>query len=564
MFECRHSRFVGVSVSSEQLLNGAPKLNALPIFSFNSTETFPIISISRRLFVVHIIRDIESIDSNGLDVNRPDKHLIHHLVLIETVQPGTTDERINRMLVQFWKRKYLNVLIVFRDNRQNIRIASYNPFSAKKFDYHTAADAADFRFPDKTANLNGCTLKATIFHDVTRATFNQSNPSDVMALDGADGLLAQLIAQFMNASLLLLSPSDGCEIGEFLPNGSATGCLGQLVRHEADYGVNVRFYRLNQFVSSIEATTTNGRDDICILVPRPGKATDIGNIFRAFTSYDWIVIIVAWPIYAFFYRCIDYARNRSPNRQVQTMLSILFDLFAMNLGQTAQMIPQHWMKRALIGIWLIYALLITSLYQSMLSGNLIIPNDLPDINFIAQLDQSHFNVITYSRYNRQILEFLTDTQSNGTYRRLPKRLYNATQSELFREISKHNRTVAFANKHHINVYLRRIHRENSGEPIYNEMKQCPVPYVTVYGLAYGTPYKGRINYIIQQAQESGLIEKWGRIDKVHEKMSQSKFRADHDHVPFSLTHLRTAFFVYLIGCTLAVAAFLLELKIGLT
>lgn len=483
------------------------------------------------------------------------------MVLIESELLGeSADEHIQQLLVRFWERQLLNVLIIFHRYGE-VRIASYNPFAAQKFTYFRGneTNCEQMLFPDKTANLMGHKLKATIFQDITRATFNESNLTDATALQGADGFLARLILRYMNATVRMMYPGDVQEIGEFLPNRSATGCLGHLVRREVDFGINVRFYRLGQFANVLEATTTNGRDDICILVPRAGKATDIGNIFRAFSTYDWIAIAVSWPAFAFTYRFVDVAisrRNKSPRK---TILTIFFELLAMNLIQPSHVMPKHWLKKGLIGFWLIYALLITSLYQSMLSGNLIIPKDLPDINSIEQLDRSHFNLISYKRYHKQIMEFLTDTQFNSTYRRLPLRLVNVERDEFEEQIGKHNRTVAYANKHHINVYLRRVHRIN-GEVIYNEMKQCPVPYVTVYGLVYGTPYKGRFNYIIRQAQESGLIEKWARIDQIKEKISQSKLRSDTEHVPFTMKHLRTAFFTFLIGCLVASAVFLMELS----
>lgn len=483
--------------------------------------------------------------------------MVHHLVIIESEQLESTCGHINQMLIRFWEKGLLNVVIIFHRDDQ-MQIASYNPFMNEFIFYH--ANETTFQkllFPGKTSNLNGQTLRATIFPNDTRAIFNPLNRTDANALDGADGLLAHLILQYMNASVYLSSPVDGTDIGEYLKNGSATGCLGQLVRGEVDFGVNVRFYRLGQFKSSVEATITNGRDDICILVPRAGKATDIGNIFRPFTTFDWIAIAVTWPAYAITYRFVDAAISTHQNRQRQTIPTILFGFLALNLAQSMHIMPTNWLKKSLIGLWLIYALLITSLYQSMLSGNLVIPKDLPDINSIEQLDRSNYKLLSYPRYNVQINDFLRDKKFNGTYRRLVKRLVNVTQDQFFKHIGEHNRTYAYANKHHINVYLRRTLRHN-GEIIYNEMKQCPVPYVTVYGLTYGSPYKGRINFIIRQAQESGLMEKWGRGDMIKEKISQSKLRGERKLTAFTFTHLRTAFLVFLIGCMAAIGVFLLE------
>lgn len=486
------------------------------------------------------------------------------MVLIESEQLESADEKIHKLLERFWEEELLNVLIIFH-RHDEVQIATYNPFAANQFVYFGANETEYERnlFYDKTSNLNGYTLNATVFFDITRATFDKSNLTDATALGGADGLLAQLIVQYMNASLKLIEPEDVQRIGEFFHNGSANGCLGQLVRREANFGVNVRFYRLGQFKTSVEATVTNGRDDICILVPRAGKVTDIGNIFRTFSRYDWIAIAVSWPAYAIIYRFVDAALSRRQKLPRRSMMTILFDFLALNLAQSNPAMPANWLKKGLIAIWLVYALLITSLYQSMLSGSLIVLKDLPDINTIEQLDRSHFKLISLPRYNLQIMDFIRDPHFNTTLRRLPKRLVDVKEETLYDELTNDNRTIAYANKYHINKYMRRTHRTSNGELIYNLMKQCPVPYVTVYGLTYGSPYKGRINFIIRQAQEGGLIEKWDRIDKIKEKISQSKLRGDHELVAFSFNHLRTAFFVFLLGCLVSIGVFLLEMFVDL-
>lgn len=538
---------------------------------FNTTDRnfinqYPVqedIPIGIRLYALQIVRDIESVNFNCVYANLSDKNIVHNLVLIESEQEKSSEEKIHKLLERFWKEELLNVLIIFHWHNA-VQIATYNPFAANKFVYFDVNETDHGRlFYDKTSNLNGYTLNATVFYDETRATYDKSNLTDAAALGGADGLLTQLIVQYMNASLKLIVPTDYIGIGEFFDNGTANGCLGLLVRGEANFGVNVRFYRLGQFKTSVEATVTNGRDDICILVPRAGKVTDIGNIFRTFSRYDWIVIAVSWPAYAIIYKFVDTALSRRHNRPRQTMMTILFDFLAMNLTQPTNIMPANWLKKSIIGFWLVYALLITSMYQSMLSGSLVVLKDLPDINSIEQLDRSHFKLISLPRYNLQIMDFLRDPHFNTSLRHLPKRVVNVSEKQFYAEINKNNRTVAYANKYHISVYIRRTHRENSGEVIYNLMKQCPVPYVTVYGLTYGSPYKGRINYIIQQAQEGGLTEKWGRIDQIKEKISQSKLRGDHELVAFSFHHLRTAFFVFLLGCLVSIGVFLLEMSVDL-
>lgn len=79
------------------------------------------------------------------------------------------------------------------------------------------------------------------------------------------------------------------------------------------------------------------------------------------------------------------------------------------------------------------------------------------------------------------------------------------------------------------------------------------------GIRYGTPYKGRINFIIRQAQESGLIDKWERVNTMSEQKTQARMSSGSGLQPFSLLHLQTAFYLFITGCVTAISAFLSEI-----
>lgn len=88
-----------------------------------------------------------------------------------------------------------------------------------------------------------------------------------------------------------------------------------------------------------------------------------------------------------------------------------------------------------------------------------------------------------------------------------------------------------------------------------QVKSCPIPFLGVYGIQYGTPYKTQINFIIRQAQEGGIIEKWERANRISEQKSQVSADGDGGLVRFSLVHLQTAFYLLFLGCTISILAF---------
>lgn len=247
------------------------------------------------------------------------------------------------------------------------------------------------------------------------------------------------------------------------------------------------------------------------------------------------------------------------HRVKENFVSIFFRCCSWNLSQPNDPIPRHWLKRYLIAMWLFYCLFIISLYQGKLSGTLIIPKDKPDINTFNELQKTDLKILSLNRFNRQIKEFFDQYKFDRTSNNLKERLVNVSDEMYLNEIKKHNRTVAFAHKTHVNAYFRRMYREKN-EVVYSHMKRCPVPYVPVYGLKPGSPYKGRIDFILRRAQEGGLFEKWQRTDRIEEKLTKTKFNDDQHVIPFTWTHMQSSFYMYSIGFLISFTAFCIELS----
>lgn len=482
----------------------------------------------------------------------PRKPRTKYFIVCEEEILSSAENELTQIFSDIWKKQVLNSVIIYWN--RTLSAVTFTPFPEMKLIFVPKTELHNQKriFEDKTRNLFGHPFRVTAFYDSSRARFDQNNPNDLSNLDGADGLLLQLIVDKMNATLQMSEPADGLEIGELFPNNTATGCLADLISGSYDMGLNIRFYRLNHFEGKIEATRSNGRDDICFLVPRKGKAADIANIFRPFHKYTWISLVASVPCYVLTFYLLVIRQNNRRSFQYH-----FFQFYSYLIQQPTTFTPRSRRQRILIGFWLIGVLLLSFMYQGKLSGTLIIPKDQPEIDNIEELAKSDLKIISFSRYNRQIKEFFSDPKYNDVYKPLFQKLINCTIDEFYDSIAKLDPTYGFANKYHINGHLRNVYTETSSI-FFHQIKQCPVPYLGVYGIRYGTPYKSRLNFIIHQSQESGLINKWEQKNKLKEKKTQAKLHSGHGNIPFSLLHLQTAFYVYFLGCMTSFTAFLSE------
>lgn len=501
---------------------------------------------------LNIVRNLDTLNLTWIKERIPRKQRTKYFIVCEEEIVSPAENKLMQIFSNVWKKQVLNAVVIYWN--RTLSAVSFTPFPELKLMYipNTELNNIKLMFCDKTQNLYGHPFRVTAFYDSSRARFEQTKINNLETLDGADGLLLRLIIEKMNATLKMSVPDDGLEIGELFPNKTATGCLADLISGNYDMGLNIRFYRLTHFEGKVEATRSNGRDDICFLVPRKGKAADIANIFRPFHKYTWISLVVSVPCYVsiFFLLVIRQSNKRSFQYH-------FFQFYAYLIQQPATFLPKSRRQRILIGFWLIGVLLLSFMYQGKLSGTLIIPKDQPEIDNIEELANSNLKIMSFSRYNRQIQEFFSEPKYNDVYQPLFKKLINCTIDEFYTTIAKLNPTYGFANKFHINVHLRRVYTQTSSI-FFHQIKQCPVPFLGVYGIRYGTPYKGRINFIIRQAQECGLIDRWEQNNKITEQKAQAKLHNGHGNIPFSLLHLQTAFYVYFLGCMTAIAVFFCE------
>lgn len=505
-----------------------------------------------QVFVLNIVRDLTTLNLSPVRDKVPRKPRVRHFILCEALWSFTNDERMLDIFSYFWEKSTLNALIIYwNETDSKIQSVSFTPFPHLQLLYIDQKHSRSLHhlFADKTGNIYGHPLKATVFYDSSRARFDENDTSITSVLDGVDGLLARLIAEKMNATLIMSIPEDGQEIGEILKNGSATGCLGALMSGSVDLGINMRFYRLNQFEGKVEATYSNGRDDICFLAPKRGMAMDMSSIFKPFENETWIAVGLLIPSFVIvFYLLIYIDRNK------HSFIRYFMIFYAFSLQQSSPFNPMLFRQRFLFLLWLFTSFLLSTLFQGKMSGSLIMPKELPDYNTIEELSRSGLKFMSLERYNRQMAEFLRDKRYNGIYEPLIQRFVNCTLDEFYQKIGEFDSSFGFANKDHINAYLRSVYKHRA-QVYFHQVKQCAIPFLGVYGIRYGTPFKGRINYIIRQAQEGGLVEKWERSNKVIDTGVQS----GDGNAAFSVKNLQTVFYVFSLGCIVCIFAFLGEL-----
>lgn len=452
---------------------------------------------------------------------------------------------------EFWKREVLNVIIMFWTDRLNC--FTYSPFDVNFFIPFDVSEVEPNRiFFEKTKNLNGHPLRVGMFFEPQRAKIYRSGSEIIMK--GIDGSFTKVAMKAMNATLKLIQPMDDANLGELFSNGSTNGVFAEFQNESIDMSFNARFFRMKHFRGIIEPTVTIGRDDLCILVPRSGFSLNLDNIFDTFELPVWILIMISLPIYTFFFHLYDLKKSRS-FRKLFSFSHAFLRLLGWNLNQPYMNSPKTALAKIMIGLWITYSAVITNWYNSNLTSFLMVKPRLADITTLQQLAQSNYHILTLQRYADLINEFLINSKE---YPNLLGRCHNIDTFALYGHILSKNKSFAYAHKEHL---LRFALRKGRLFDTFSQMKECPVPFINVYAVSFGSPYKGRINWILMRLQDSGIIDHWLDIGLHRQKINEARHpkSPSQEHVSISISHLQSTFYILLIGCIVSGLVFLCEI-----
>lgn len=465
---------------------------------------------------------------------------------------------ITEIFQTFWLKKVLNVIVIFSTAPDVIKIFTYNPFMDEFLIELSLHSTHDDLFPDKAINLNKYIIPISLFPEEVRVLYLGS------FVRGIDGFMAVTLQEKMNAIFnISKAPPDDKLYGEVLDNGTTTGSLGQVVREECEASFNTRLNEMEMFEKLVETSHTFGRDDICILVPSAGYRSQLDNIFRGFEGSVWFLVLGIIFLTSFIWLEIEEFLNHFvfPHNQFKT-LHILMNIFGATINQSVSRVTHLLPSRIIFALYLLYSFLLNNMYVANLTSNIVIQIPLPDINNLDQLAESELTIVTPHTYV-DIIKNNLDPTNPGHIKISNRIIPDLTFDDVKNLLNENDVRYAFADKMHVTNFnaKKRTHYKN-GVPLLHEMSVCPVPYLAVYILTYGSPFKERINIIVRRTLESGLMNYWDSYMETQTRLSGKSYaksrKSDEDPTELSLDHMQAAFVIHACGNLLAIIIFWME------
>jgi hypothetical protein len=204
-------------------------------------------------------------------------------------------------------------------------------------------------------------------------------------------------------------------------------------------------------------------------------------------------------------------------------------------------------------------MIIASSFQAKLVTVLSKPDYYQDINTLEELDASGL-VIGTGSINLVQDTFITEESPPAKHLK-SKVTYCYLQEGNIDYVAKHQ-NIAALNRLSTALYSVLLYRNSDGTFLLHIVEECPRIYSLAYIVPNGSPFLSRINHVIAQLVETGIVDKW-REDTYFNMTAfhRSEYSGNDSLKVFSLEDLQMPFLILVCGLLSSAITFFAELTV---
>ncbi|XP_068250108.1 probable glutamate receptor [Palaemon carinicauda] len=426
-------------------------------------------------------------------------------------------------------------------------------------------------FPYQFRNFHGHK-----FHIVSMEWFpilnfsrNTDEPATtVTPTDSLDYRMLTAVSSILNFTYEMRTPIDN-QWGISMKNGSWTGTVGTLQRHEADFSMLLSWMATR--MDAVDYSRIYISESLLIVTLKPGPLPQIFSIFRPFPGELWVAIVIASSVAGVVLWLLQKLWNKIFKGKILRLSTAMLYSWGILLDDPPMnsSLPTNVTFQVIIGFWWVFCILITTAYRSSLIAYLSVPEKSSTIDTLEQLlGTSGFTWGMEETYGIEWEWFKESTIP--TVQKVYERILPLTPEEqLARVLKGHHAFLTW--KYYIKAIILSSYTDSRG---YTPLHTGRAEYINYggygWGFRKGAPFRRRIDEVKLRLIESGLIQYW--IDDLiltssiqarkNNRKNWSLPKVEEGNggrVVLSLLHLQGVFYLLALGFILAFLILMMEI-----
>lgn len=313
-----------------------------------------------------------------------------------------------------WEKFLYNVALLVYDE-SSVTLLTFTPFTDEScFDVSArAVNAFDIEklqwtsklfFPRKLDNLKGCPIRIGTYEYANAVIATQLENGSVH-FRGSDIELLNGLSDVLNFRVDLHFVAYDGGWGELYENGTATGAHKLLLDNETDATIGWGFLTYSK-LSYISTSEEYFMVELGFIIPSGRAFSSIEKLLIPFKPLVWICVLIVMFAAVLVVTLVEHPAKRWRDFVIGSQVKApLMEMLVALFGGSSHSLPRQQFPRYLLMMFLLYCLVMRTLYQSGLFRFMQSDKKGNDVSSIEELIEEEFVIYSYDAY-REIWDHL--------------------------------------------------------------------------------------------------------------------------------------------------------------
>lgn len=278
--------------------------------------------------------------------------------------------KIEDMFKYLWMKQIYNANLIIGHDDGTVMVKTFIPFNVDNCNDTTPKTINSFKdgkfeksveklYPKKMKNLLNCPIRVAISNNSKPLIFAEKLTNGEYELHGRDINLINTLSESLNFRINYTFIGDE---GFFLENGTAEGPLRALLDDKSDFAVSDWWLKANR-LKFLDSTYSYFNDKIVFLIPPGRELSTFEKLFFPFELSVWVLIGTCFLVGFAVIAIVTHRLNSQDFVFGSGVGNPYLNMFIGFIGGGQKVLPKRNFARFLLMMFLMYSLVIRSVYQ---------------------------------------------------------------------------------------------------------------------------------------------------------------------------------------------------------
>jgi hypothetical protein len=298
--------------------------------------------------------------------------------------------------------------------------------------------------------------------------------------------------------------------------------------------------------------------EIKAFVPCPARVHTMDNIKSMFAWSVWLILVLVLALTGVVFWCSKNIPNTHPPHTNTTLSLSLYNAWAILMGVSVSKTPRSWNQRIFFLFYVFYCFAIVTVFQAFFVSYLVEPGYQKRINTFDEIIDS--GLLYGFNYASELAVATIDftKQNNFTH----ARRVDCVHLEQCMKRMMIRRDIATVNGPMYANYIANTLGAGDTSTVVCSVEEN-ILYISIAALiSKGSPFLDGLNLFLRRCLEGGLVERyWAEINLNARLQPKDRILEESSvlYFAFSVSHLRTAFAILVLGYALSFLVFTCEI-----